>query len=235
MKHRSPLVTLVVATVWFLVLLVANMVVQPGGTTAESGASPPGETGSPPTSAPATPSNEPSTGASTSPSPSATKTRDDNPYPARVVYAGRTRDGDLAVAVAVLNGRAAAYLCDGSRVEAWLKGSVDGDEVKLLSRRGYELRAELEGARLVGRIEGPGEPEHRFSIGEARKPAGLYRAKGSRTTIGWIVLPDGSQVGVATTAGGTSAPAPALDPNTSTISVDGKDVEVETVSGDAEM
>ena len=49
-----------------------------------------------------------------------------------------------------------------------------------------------------------------FEIDEAKRPAGLYRARGSKTTIGWIVLPDGSQVGVQTTGSDSSA-APRLD------------------------
>jgi len=68
----------------------------------------------------------------------------------------------------------------------------------------------------------------------AKKPAGLYRAtptvRGKASKVGWIVQPDGSQVGLLTTDG-TSAEAPALDPAAGTASVDGTPVTAEAITG----
>ncbi len=149
------------------------------------------------------------------------------------MYAGRTRDDSAAIAVAVLGEKAAAYLCDGRNVESWMRGTVDGDEIELESKAGAKLEAKLDGNRLKGTIE-VNDEKLRFEIAEAEKPAGLYRAKGSKTTIGWIVLPDGSQVGIQTT-GEESSAAPELDPDAPQVSVDGEQLDAEPVSGDEDL
>jgi len=73
-----------------------------------------------------------------------------------------------------------------------------------------------------------------FTAPTAKKPAGLYRAapkvKGKQAKVGWIVQPDGSQVGILTTDEDPS-PAPALDAAAGTATVDGAPVTAEPVSG----
>jgi hypothetical protein len=69
-----------------------------------------------------------------------------------------------------------------------------------------------------------------FAINAAGPPAGLYRSASSGRTIGWIVLPGGSQVGVDND--GTPAPAPKLDPESRVASVDGVQVTAQSISGD---
>ncbi len=135
--------------------------------------------------------------------------------------------------MAILGTRAAAYLCDGSNVEAWLRGTVDGDEITLTGKRGARLEAELDDDTLEGTIE-VNDEKLDFAIREAKSPAGLYRAKGSKTTIGWIVLPNGSQVGIQTT-GEESSPAPELDPANPEVTVDGEQLAGEAVSGDLDV
>ena len=150
------------------------------------------------------------------------------------MYAGRTEDGTIAVAIAVLGNKAAAYLCDGESVESWLRGTVDGDQITLRNKNGStELEARLDDGRLEGKIDLDGD-ELEFTVGEAEEPAGLYRARGAKTTIGWIVLPDGSQVGVQTT-GEDSTPAPELDPANPEVTVDGEPLRGEPVSGDQDV
>jgi hypothetical protein len=150
-----------------------------------------------------------------------------------VVYAGRTTDDSAAIAVAILGNRAAAYLCDGQDVESWLRGSVNGNEISLKSRKGASLEAKLAGKTLEGKIE-VNDDELKFAIKEAKPPAGLYRARGAKTTIGWILLPDGSQVGIQT-SGEDSASAPKLDPANPEVTVDGESLQGEPVSGDQDV
>jgi hypothetical protein len=69
-----------------------------------------------------------------------------------------------------------------------------------------------------------------FAISAAGQPAGLYRSSSSSRTIGWIVLPDGSQVGVDND--GTPAAAPKLDPESRVANVDGVQVTAQPISGD---
>ena len=234
MTHRSPLVTLAGLVIAFVVMFGVNLASSaPAGSYQSPGSTPVAPS---PTTAPPLPTETASASPAETkaPSPSATESEDgDSEFPARIVYAGRTRDDSAAIAVAVLGEKAAAYLCDGRNVESWLRGTVDGDEIELESKAGAKLEAELDGNRLKGTIE-VNDEKLRFEIAEAEKPAGLYRAKGSKTTIGWIVLPDGSQVGIQTT-GDESSAAPELDPDAPQVSVDGEQLDAEPVSGDEDL
>ena len=149
------------------------------------------------------------------------------------MYAGRTDDDTAAIAVAVLGDQAAAYLCDGRNVEAWFRGTVEGGDLSLKSKSGGTLQAELDGDHIKGTVQ-VNNDTLRFEINEAKKPAGLYRARGSQTTIGWIVLEDGSQVGVQT-SGADSSAAPQLDPENPQVSVGGEDLDAAPVNGDEEL
>jgi hypothetical protein len=235
MTHRSPLVTLAGLVVAFVVMFGVNLASSPSTSYGGTPSAPPSLAATPTPSTPATsetPSATPTP--SSTPSPSATKTTessDQSEFPRRIVYAGRIRDGSAAVAVAVLGDQVAAYLCDGRNVETWLRGTVHGDELKVKSRDGSHLEAGLDGERLRGKIKVGGGAELKFTIRKAQKPAGLYRAKGKKTTIGWIVLPDGSQVGVQTT-GQDSASAPALDPAQPQVDVGGESLDAAPVTGD---
>jgi hypothetical protein len=231
--HRSPLVTLLGLVAAFAIMFGVNMASSaPRGSYASPSPTPPASAGpAAPTSA--APSSEPP---SPTPPPSPTLSASESEvekFPNKVVYAGRTEDDSAAIAVAVLGDKAAAYLCDGRSVEAWLSGKVVGDEISLTGKNGAALEAKLVHGALEGKIELADE-ELPFLINEAEPPAGLYRARGAKTTIGWIVLPDGSQVGIQTT-GEESAPAPKLDPDNPEVTVDGESLQGEPVSGDLDM
>ena len=77
--------------------------------------------------------------------------------------------------------------------------------------RRHRLEAKLDARRTGGQDRGGRTTKLDFTIAEAKTPAGLYRARGAKTTIGWIVLPDGSQVGIQTT-GEESSPGPGARP-----------------------
>ena len=149
------------------------------------------------------------------------------------MYAGRAEDSPAAIAVAVLGDQAAAYFCDGRNVEAWFRGTVDGGHISLKSKSGATLQAKLDGNHIKGTVEIKNDTL-KFEINEAKKPAGLYRARGSKTTIGWIVLEDGSQVGVQTTGADSSA-APELDPESPQVTVDGENLDAAPVNGDEDL
>jgi len=220
--HRSPLITLVGLVAAFAIMFGVNLASSAPRDSYAGGASPP-----PPARPPPAASVEPT------PTAAATARPDESEFPNKIVYAGYTNDDSTAIAVAILGTRAAAYLCDGDSVEAWLRGTVDGDEMSLTGKNGARLEAELDGRRLEGTIE-VNDEKLDFTIREAKRPAGLYRAKGSKTTIGWIVLPNGSQVGIQTT-GEESTPAPKLDPANPEVTVDGEQLEGEAVSGDLDV
>jgi hypothetical protein len=236
-KYRSPLFTLAGLVVAFAIMFGVNIAdtgprVYTGAPAAATTAAAPTGSSPPASSEPpsATTSETPSASASASETTTSTKSRT---IPDRVVYAGRTKDGTAGIAVAVLGDRTAAYFCDGRSIESWLRGQVDIDTLSLTSKRGAKLEARLDGNVLRGSIKVGGTTAS-FAIKQAKKPAGLYRARGSKTTIGWIVLPDGSQVGIRTT-GKSSVPAPKLDPDQAQVTVDGETLSAEPVNGDQDV
>ncbi|MFJ3775084.1 hypothetical protein ACIPX0_25650 [Streptomyces sp. NPDC090075] len=155
----------------------------------------------------------------TSPSPSSSKIPDSS-------YSGRTDDDSSSVAVSVRAGRAIAYFCDGHSKEAWLKGPVKSDgSMRLTGADGSVLNGTLqENKRIRGAVEFDGG-HYAFTAQKAVKGTALYRAtatvRGARIDGGWIVLADGSQVGVVDRDGTPSA-APGIDPETGAVTVDGQ-------------
>lgn len=230
MKHRSPLLTLAAVAVAFAIMFTVNMLASPPGSSS-TGTPTPAAPGT--ASASASPGSQETETAAASPSPSATKSAEDSKFPQKVVYAGRAEDGAGAIAVAVLGTQAAAYFCDGRSVESWFRGAVTGSDISFKSKDGATLQASLDGDHLKGSLRIKNE-RVRFEINEAKKPAGLYRARGSQTTIGWIVLEDGSEVGLQTT-GQDSTPAPELDPENPQVTVDGQELDAAPVSGDEDL
>lgn len=228
MKHRSPLLTLAAVAVAFAIMFTVNMLASPPGSSSTGTATP-----AAPTTASTSPGSQETATAAASPSPSATKSAEDSKFPQKVVYAGRAEDGAGAIAVAVLGTQAAAYFCDGRSVESWFRGAVTGSDLSLKNKDGATLQASLDGDHLKGSLRIKNE-RVRFEINEAKKPAGLYRARGSKTTIGWIVLEDGSEVGVQTT-GQDSTPAPELDPENPQVTVDGTELDAAPVNGDEDL
>ncbi|HEV2930013.1 MAG TPA: hypothetical protein VGW74_15070 [Propionibacteriaceae bacterium] len=234
MTHRSPLVTLLGLVVAFAIMFGVNMASSaPRDSYDASPSSAPSATAAVPSPADQTSAAPTSEPPSFTPPPSPSETEEVEKFPNKVVYAGRTDDDSAAIAVAILGDQAAAYLCDGRDVESWLRGTVKGDEISLTSKKGASLEARLVHGALEGKIEVADKEQH-FTINEAKPPAGLYRARGAKTTIGWIILPDGSQEGIQTT-GEESTAAPKLDPDNPQVTVDGESLQGEPVSGDLDV
>jgi hypothetical protein len=220
MSTRGPLITLGSVVVLAVALLWVNALAGPTTPTSSSSLGAPASTG------PSSPSPAPP--AEAAPSPTA------EPAAVQTVYAGRTGGGEATVAVAVNGDRAAAYLCDGSSVESWLQGSVTGDQVVLTGRDTAALIGTVSGATLSGTVVTSTGQAWLFSADEARPPAGIYEARttidGLATRIGWVVLPDGTQVGIQNVDGERS-PAPALDLEDTTFTLDGAAQEATPVDG----
>jgi hypothetical protein len=213
-KHRSPLVTLAAVALAFAIMFIVNMLAsEPGSSSVE----------------PASPSPLQSETAVSSPSVSPSESDEDGDFPEEVVYAGRAEDNAGAIAVAVLGNQAAAYLCDGRNVESWFRGTVDGAAISLTSKGGARLQASPDGDHIKGSVKINNDTV-RFEVDEAKKPAGLYRVRGSKTTIGWSVFEDGSQLGVQTTGADSSA-APQLDPASPQVTVDGENLSAAPMNG----
>ncbi|MFJ6393454.1 hypothetical protein ACIQJT_38365 [Streptomyces sp. NPDC091972] len=217
MKRSGPLLTLLAGLLLGLFMLSLNATTgeKPTSATVQpsaSGKPSPGTKASPGT-APAQPS------APTSPSPARTAVPEG-------VYTGRTDDDSSAVAITVRDDKAIAYVCDGRNVESWLQGDVEDDgSLRLTGKGGASLDAGVKGARQIRGTAHVGSGGYAFTIARTAKSSGLYRANGNvagaRIEGGWIVLPDGEQVGILKRDGKPS-PAPEIDPQTGAVTVDGQ-------------
>ena len=225
MSTRGPLFTLASVVVVAGVLLWVNALVGP--TTAPTSSSD--------YSAPTWTEPPPSSPTPSSPSPSeAAPSSTAEPTALQAVYAGETGGSEATVAVAVNGDRAAAYLCDGDTVETWLQGSVTGDQISLTGRNTAALTGTISGGVMSGTVTTSTGQAWPFSADEAQPPAGIYEARttidGLATRIGWVVLPDGTQVGIQN-VGGDRSPAPALDLEDTTFTLDGAAQEATPVDG----
>lgn len=156
------------------------------------------------------------------------------PSPAVVeaVWAGRSSGNEVTVAVAVRDGRAVAYVCDGEQVEAWLEGALTGDALALTGADAV-LDATVDEASALGSVT-VGGVTWPFSAQVVQAPDGLYDGRanvdGVAVRIGWIAL-DGTVTGGAR-ADGEVVDAPAFDPTApAATSLDGAPVTVTAVDG----
>jgi hypothetical protein len=98
-----------------------------------------------------------------------------------------------------------AYLCDGDAVIQWFVGDLESDgsaellPETLVAEDAPEMRIELTVDGDVSGVVSIGDDQQPVTLTEATAEAGLYTAEatfnGSEFVAGWIVLPDGRQVG----------------------------------------
>jgi serine/threonine-protein kinase len=216
MKVKTPLITLGVGLALAAVLFAVNMSINRD------------DGGAVDTAAPA--SNTPTTEAVTE-TPTPTPTVGDGSGPAgagqTITYAGWV-DGDAAtLAIVVNNGMALAYVCDGASAEAWLEGPMANGLISLTGAGG-SLTGTYGNGQVTGEVT-TGATGWHFTIPVVEPPSGPYRsAEELRTRLdaSWVVLPDGTQVGVERT-GGTRRPAPPFDLTAGTVTVGGTTVPIE--------
>ncbi|MDG4829510.1 hypothetical protein O7627_09365 [Solwaraspora sp. WMMD1047] len=168
---------------------------QPAAQASATAPAPPPEVAAPPADLAAPPSAEPTPAPTTA-------------APLNVTWAGRVDGGGATIAISAKGDQAVAYICDGKKVEAWLKGTAVDGRLELTGKDGAELTGSYDGDRAEGEVS-VGDRSFTFDVAATKKPSGLYRAtadvRGARIVGGWIVLPDGTQVGLATVAGKVTA------------------------------
>jgi hypothetical protein len=223
MRRNTPLITLLTGAALGVVLLISSMLATPSGKPASYSAP------AAPASAPAAPasptaSSSPATEPSPVSSPAAAPSQPTvTKSPVKATYAGRVGGGGGSVAVSIHGNQVIAYVCNGSTVEAWLKGTVDGNRLVMTGKNHARLSATYGYGKVSGDVVAHGT-DYSFSVPVVSKPSGLYRAtavvRGATIKAGWIVLPDGSQVGSLEPASNSSDPsatgAPELDVTTGT-------------------
>lgn len=216
MKRKGPIVTLLGGAALAAALLIANINATGGDDDAALA-------GDDQTAPPTTPATTPDASPEADPAGDQ-QAADDRVEP--VTYVGWVDEGTASVAIVIDDDQATAYVCDGAAVEAWLTGPARNGEL-LLSGEDGELTGAYDLDRATGQTTVQGR-DWTFTIEQVAAPDGLYRfaetvAGGAEVSGGWIVLPDGTQVGVLTVDGDTQ-PAPALAPATGRVEVAGQAV-----------
>ncbi|WIM99082.1 serine/threonine-protein kinase [Actinoplanes oblitus] len=229
--RRGPLVTLGVVLVIAAALIGAN-VYRSAHERAGRAANVAGVT-----SAPAV-VTEPTAAAGQDPTlptdPVATSAATTTPAAIRVTLAGYVEDDAGTLAMSIRDGKAIAYVCDGDKVEAWLRGTAQDGKLRLAGKGGTKIVGTFSARGAQGDLTILGKT-HGFTLTTVKKPSGLYRAsarvRGAKVAGSWIVLPDGRQVGVLT-EGDEIGPAPRLDVTSRTTTVNGTEIEVGAIDAD---
>jgi hypothetical protein len=222
MTSKTPLITLLTGAALGVVLLVASMLATPTAATPYN----------------ATPTRTPAASVAASPSPPTPTARAVVNVPARADYAGEVRGGGASVAISIHGSQAIAYFCNGSVIEAWLKGTAVGGHLTMTGKNRAHLGATYKRKQAVGHVVVHGV-RYTFTAPVVHKPSGLYRAiaivRGGKIKAGWIVLPDGSQVGSLEPKSAAAVPsarkAPVLDVATGTARDGGTVLVATPVSG----
>jgi hypothetical protein len=229
MRRNTPLITLLTGAALGVVLLVASMLATPSGKPASYSAAAAAATSAPATSAPASatspapPSPSPAAASPAAASPAAPSPTTVTTSPVKATYAGRVGGGGGSVAVSIHGSQAIAYVCNGSTVEAWFKGTAVNGVLIMTGKNHSHFSAIYDFGKVTGDVLAHGT-DYSFSVPVVRKPSGLYRAtavvRGATIKAGWIVLSDGTQVGSVEPSSTSPEPpateAPALDVATGT-------------------
>jgi hypothetical protein len=220
-KARGPLITLLTGLIFALVLGVLSANANSEDSARQAAGNQADDQGAAATRPPAT--SEPVVAATTRPPVDAF----------RAAYAGRVEGGGATIAIAIRDGGAIAYLCDGRRTEAWLQGSAVDGRLNLTGADSASLTGTYDRDNAAGTVKAGGK-SFTLDVPVAKKPSGLYRStanvRNARVVTGWIVLPNGEQVGIANT-GGELAPAPRLDPADGSATVNGTQVTAVNIDG----
>ncbi|TDC81343.1 hypothetical protein E1193_15005 [Micromonospora sp. KC606] len=151
-------------------------------------------------------------------------------------WTGRLDGGRATIAITATGGEAAAYLCDGKQLEIWLRGTATDGRLSLTGKKdGATLTGTFDGRKAAGEVVVGGKRwSFTATIDTSARPV-LFRATAGQRRAGvdggWIMLPDGGQIGVVT-RDGTPVTAPPLDPAFGTTIIDGVTVRAEPVSAE---
>jgi len=228
MRHKGPIITLAAGLVLAAILMVLNIMTTRTDQVPAAAADTVDQATSP-----ASPSiNISPSVTATTPSVSAGAVQPPA-VGSQATFAGTTADGAVSLAIAVKDGKAVAYLCDGKSAEAWLQGSATGGALSLIGAGTATLTGTFGNGVATASVSAVGR-QFSFSLKVVAPPSGLYRAsanvRGAQLVGGWIVLDNGQQVGLATLGGETKA-VPPLDTTTKSATVDGTAVTARAVDG----
>jgi hypothetical protein len=133
-------------------------------------------------------------------------------------YAGPVVGGAATIAVVIRDGNAIAYLCDGRKTEAWLKGTAADGQLNLTGAKNANLTGSYTDTTVSGTVVAAGK-NWQFRVQKVTPPSGLYRlaapVNNAQLVGGWIKIGD-QVVGLLS----DGRPAPALKAD-GTVTIDG--------------
>lgn len=231
MKRLGPYLTLLTGLILAVALLGAGLVANDGGDDESEAVSATATTPEPA----ATTSDE--VEVIESPAQTTTAAEETTTSPAVEVpdgtYAGHVRGGGASVAVAVKDGVVVAYVCDGAQLEAWFQGEVEGSKIFLEGNGKSTISGRYAKKWLAGKVTVKGQTWS-FRVPVVSKPSGLYRStanvRQAEVVAGWIIVGN-DQVGMVSSSTGEESPAPELDLDSQTATIDGTEVEADLVDG----
>ncbi|MFI0444500.1 hypothetical protein [Actinomadura sp. 6N118] len=144
-------------------------------------------------------------------------------------FAGVVSETGNNLAVAVVGSRVRAFVCD-AQDELWFDGEASKNGMvtfqnpKNKQRLGFFNTLEGVGAYWFnGRLR-------TFRAAPVDKPAGLYRAQSPNGQLvgGWVVLPEGEQVGAVTNNGINQPVVPNIDTSTTTVTINGQQLALKS-------
>jgi hypothetical protein len=225
MRRKGPLITLLVGLGVALVLILLDVSANShqGSKDAANNKTAAGKT--------ATPTNATKTTAPPTAPPTTA------PPLAPTAYVGATVGGGAGIAIAVNNGKAVAYLCDGKKIESWLQGTAVNGSLSLTGTHGGTLTGTFDATKSAGTVVVDGK-QWTFSVPSVHPPSGLYRStarvRNAALTAGWVVTPGGQQFGIFDLGSDGPVGAPTLttsDNGTGTATIDGETVTAVAVDG----
>jgi len=215
MRRNTPLLTLLTGAALGVILLIASMLSTPSKAPAgyNAAATPP------PASSAATqpsPASVTATPSAASPAQTAQTAPAVVTAPVRADYAGQVQGGKASVAISIHDGQAIAYVCNGSAIEAWYKGTAANGVLIMTGKNNAHLSAIYDFGKVTGDVLAHGT-DYSFAVGVVHKPSGLYQAtalvRGASVKAGWIVLSNGTKVGSIESDANSAAPSATQAPN----------------------
>ncbi len=243
MKRLTPLLTLLSGAVTAAVLFTMSAQASPPATQPAAENGPPAAAPAPSADAEVPVDEEQPDPAATRPAVTSPPIEPDTPPAAEAEVVEQNWIGELengaSIAITIKGGKAEAYVCDGRSMELWLSGTVANGKIELTGNdarlsgviRGDSATGEMVvGVRRWKFTARPGE-DAAVKSGTGTAPA-IYRAtdevRKAGIDGGWIMLPDGTQIGIVTW-NGKPIPAPPLDPAFNSTIVNGVTITAEPV------